>query len=44
MELSKMTKDELLNKCNELGITKCKSKKKNELIELINNNSSSKHP
>ena len=36
MELSKMSKQELLIKCEELGITKCKSKNKNELIELIN--------
>lgn len=30
-----MTKIELLSKCEELGIVKCKSKKKSELIELI---------
>jgi site-specific DNA-methyltransferase (adenine-specific) len=28
----------LINKCNELGISKCKSKNKTELIELINKN------
>lgn len=37
MELSKLTKIELLEKCKELGITKCKSKNKSELIKLINN-------
>ena len=36
MELSKMSKNELLTKCNELGFTNCKSKKKDELIGLIN--------
>jgi hypothetical protein len=35
-EFSKLTKVELLNKCDELGITKCKTKNKNELIEMIN--------
>jgi DNA modification methylase len=38
MELSKMSKHELLEKCKELGITKCGSKNKGELIELINMN------
>lgn len=37
MDLIKLTKKELLNKCNELGIKKCKSKNKVELIKLINN-------
>jgi DNA (cytosine-5)-methyltransferase 1 len=37
MDLSRLTKKELLNKCDELGITKCKSKNKCVLIELINN-------
>ena len=36
MNLSKLSRNELLNKCNELNITKCKSKNKNVLIELIN--------
>ena len=36
MDLSSMTKVELLEKCKELGITKCKSKNKGELIDLIN--------
>ena len=35
MELTKLTKTELLEKCDELGIKKYKSKNKNELIELI---------
>ena len=37
MDTSKMSKPELLEKCKELGITKCKSKNKEELIELITN-------
>jgi len=32
----KLTKDELLIKCQELNITKCKSKTKAELVSLIN--------
>jgi site-specific DNA-methyltransferase (adenine-specific) len=36
MDLTKLSKPELLAKCEELGITKCKSKNKNELIEVIN--------
>lgn len=36
MDLKKMSKIELLRKCDELGIIKCKSKNKSELIELIN--------
>jgi len=39
MDLNNLTKTELLTKCDVLGITKCKSKNKNELIELINNKS-----
>ena len=35
MDISKMNKIELLEKCKELGITKCSSKNKPELIELI---------
>ena len=34
--ISKMSKLELLEKCKELGITKCSSKNKSQLIELIN--------
>ena len=36
MDLTKLSKTELLAKCEELGITKCKSKNKGELIDLIN--------
>lgn len=36
MELIKLSKTELLAKCEELGIKKCKSKNKGELINLIN--------
>jgi DNA (cytosine-5)-methyltransferase 1 len=36
MDISKMSKIELLEKCKELGITKCSSKNKPQLIELIN--------
>lgn len=35
MDISRMSKLELLEKCKELGITKCKSKTKTQLIELI---------
>ena len=43
MDLSKLTKDALLVKCCELGITKCKSKNKTQLIELINVHNTPKH-
>jgi DNA adenine methylase len=36
MNTDKLSKQELLEKCEELGITKCKSKNKSELIKLIN--------
>ena len=36
MDISKMSKLELLEKCKELGITKCSLKNKSQLIELIN--------
>jgi DNA (cytosine-5)-methyltransferase 1 len=36
MDISKMSKLELLEKCKELGITKCISKNKSQLIEVIN--------
>jgi len=36
MDTSKMSKLQLLEKCKELGITKCSSKNKGELIDLIN--------
>ena len=42
MDLSKLSKSELLAKCEELGITKCKSKNKGELIDLINGKTHSK--
>lgn len=38
MDLTKLSKTELLEKCKELGIDKCKSKKKDEIINLINGN------
>jgi DNA (cytosine-5)-methyltransferase 1 len=36
MDLTKLSKTALLEKCEELGIKKCKSKNKGKLIELIN--------
>ena len=36
MDLTKLSKTELLEKCEELGIKKRKSKNKGELIEIIN--------
>ena len=41
MELSKLTTIELLHKCKEINITKCKSKSKSKLIELIQSKLSS---
>ena len=35
MDTSKMSKNELLGMCKELGITKCSSKNKSQLIQLI---------
>jgi DNA (cytosine-5)-methyltransferase 1 len=35
MDLTLLSKTELLAKCEEIGITKCKSKNKGELIEII---------
>jgi DNA adenine methylase len=35
MDLTKLSKTELLEKCYKIGIKKCKSKNKTELIELI---------
>ena len=35
IDLSKLSKLELLQKCEDLKITKCKSKTKGKLIELI---------
>ena len=36
MEFMKLSKAELIEKCNQLSITNCKSKNKKDLIELIN--------
>jgi DNA (cytosine-5)-methyltransferase 1 len=36
MDIIKLSKDKLLEKCTELNITKCKSKNKSQLIILIN--------
>ena len=36
VDLTKLSKPELLAKCEEMGIKKYKSKDKNKLIELIN--------
>ena len=43
MELLNLSKKELLDECDKLGIIKCKSKNKDEIIKLINskNNKSS---
>ena len=38
MDISKLTKLELLEKCKDLGITKSSSKNKSQLIELISKN------
>jgi DNA (cytosine-5)-methyltransferase 1 len=35
MDISKMSKTELLEKCKEQGITRCSSKNKSQLVELI---------
>lgn len=35
MDFTKLSRSELLQKCNELGLTKCKSKNKTQLISLI---------
>lgn len=37
MDLAKLSKQQLLVKCEELKIFKCKSKNKSELVDLINN-------
>ena len=42
MDISKMSKLELLEKCKELGIKKCSSKNKGELIDLINSKTHTK--
>jgi DNA (cytosine-5)-methyltransferase 1 len=43
MDISKMSKLELLEKCKDLGITRCNSKNKGELINLINNKTHTKN-
>ena len=43
MDLTNLSKIELLTKCEELGIIKCKSKNKGELIELINSKNTFKN-
>ena len=43
MDLTKFSKSELLDKCSELGITKCKSKTKIQLILLINEHTPNEH-
>ena len=40
MELINLSKSELLLKCLDLGFTKCKSKNKTQLIELISSKNS----
>ena len=37
LELAKLSKEELLARCSEMGITKCKTKSKAKLVELILN-------
>ena len=39
MEIKQLSRQGLLNKCQELGIKKCKSKNKSELISLIETSS-----
>lgn len=34
-DLNNLLKTELLEKCEKLGITKCKTKSKKDLVELI---------
>jgi hypothetical protein len=43
MDMSKMSKLELLKKCKELGIAKCTSKNKSQLLELINSKLQNPH-
>ena len=40
VDLTKLSKSELLAKCEEIGIKKCKTKNKDELIKLINSKKS----
>jgi DNA (cytosine-5)-methyltransferase 1 len=39
MDILKMSKIDLLQKCKDLGITKCSSKNKQQLIEIVNSKS-----
>lgn len=41
MDFSKMSRNDIINKCKELGIKKYSNKKKNELIQLIHNSNNS---
>lgn len=41
-ELTKLSKTELLKMCDELGLTRCKSKNKSELIDVIKNKKNAK--
>lgn len=43
MDINKMNKIELLDKCKQLGITKYSSKNKSQLIELINSKNKCEH-
>lgn len=42
MSLAKLSKNELLTKCEEMGFSESKSKNKKELIEIIDTNDKSK--
>ena len=44
MDLTKLSKTELLEKCEDLGIKKCKFKNKSKLIMLINKNNTETTP
>jgi DNA (cytosine-5)-methyltransferase 1 len=44
MDVAKMSKSKLLETCKELGITKCSSKNKSQLIELIRSKKSEEPP
>ena len=44
MNVAKMSKSKLLETCKELGITKCSSKNKSQLIELIRSKKSEEPP
>jgi DNA adenine methylase len=41
VSINKMSKQDLLNKCKELGFTGCSSKNKTQLLELINSKTNS---